>query len=487
MDNIYMNKSTLMVNSNNICYFNNQSSNSEESKIEDSELSRTSSVAISPRNIPSQTQAFKRTYEGNIVPGGNLDCLYPYMYQLFKGQKVDLSDLDSKIETGNSLISCIKTVCIRMMKKFESLGKEDRSYLNVLLSGCINTLTVSHQLTLINMMGVERLQNIYESERELIDKNDGWYLLKDNMKQVLKDGGMTKLRCFVTEERLKIYQRETNHDENLKLKILDVFEYIFNMVQYKDWRRSNLSEEDYCLYWKTVFGIMFRGKDVLMRQGEQCSLASKFQRQANEVEFGDISSNVMGRRLDFSFGCTLYDDKNKPSMIDICSAEIKPENTGNDIKNIQLNKNIRVNKAILYLLLQHMPNNQKERIYTIGIDMAGLQGYFYKVVQYEDAVVALKLAEDDIFLPSDEDDLHEFLSCDAMDQLIFFVNHICSLKSSVKKASKVFKRTRATANTTSGIQSRMQSPPRRNPPFPSSTFFTPKRVNTKMDYDLISE
>ena len=101
-------------------------------------------------------------------------------------------------------------------------------------------------------------------------------------------------------------------------------------------------------------------------------------------------------------------------------------------------------------------------------------------------VVALKLAEDIYFLPGDEDDLHEFLSCNTMDQ-IFFCKSYLLFEIKREKASKIFKRTRATANTTSGIQSRMQSPPRRNLLFPSSIFFTPKRVNTKKDYDLISE
>jgi hypothetical protein len=55
-----------------------------------------------------------------------------------------------------------------------------------------------------------------------------------------------------------------------------------------------------------------------------------------------------------------------------------------------------------------MPNNQQEYIYIIGIDMIGLQGHLYKAFQYEDAVAVLKLAEDNIFLPSDADDLQEF-------------------------------------------------------------------------------
>lgn len=98
MGNIYMNKSTLMLNSNNISHVYNQPSSSKESKtegssisteineeqraIEDEELSPTPLVTLSPRNIPSQTQVFKRTYEGNIVPGDDLGCLYQYMYQL---------------------------------------------------------------------------------------------------------------------------------------------------------------------------------------------------------------------------------------------------------------------------------------------------------------------------------------------------------------------------------------------------------------------
>lgn len=134
-----------------------------------------------------------------------------------------------------------------------------------------------------------------------------------------------------------------------------------------------------------------------------------------------------------------------------------------------------------------MPNNQKERIYTIGIDMAGLQGYFYKIVQYEDAGCSLETCRRwYIFYQVTKMIYMNFFHATQWIKF-FFVNHICYLKSSVKKASKIFKRTRATANTTSGTQSRTQSPPRRNLLFPSSIFFTPKRVNTKKDYGLISK
>lgn len=39
-------------------------------------------------------------------------------------------------------------------------------------------------------------------------------------------------------------------------------------------------------------------------------------------------------------------------------------------------------------------------------------------------VVALKLAEDIYFLPGDEDDLHEFLSCNTMDQIFFCKSYL---------------------------------------------------------------
>lgn len=178
----------------------------------------------------------------------------------------------------------------------------------MLLSGCINTLASSHQLTLINMMGMEKLETIYESSGEIINKNDTWHSLKNKMKHVCNYinflflafrlslimlkwniglgrwwndkaeifrnwGEARNLQKrdkqwwqFTTQNFRRVWIYVSKAKINKQITFIWLLLSSLNMVQYKDWSRSNLSEEDYCLYWKTIFNIMFRGKDILMRQ-----------------------------------------------------------------------------------------------------------------------------------------------------------------------------------------------------------------------------
>jgi hypothetical protein len=80
----------------------------------------------------------------------------------------------------------------------------------------------------------------------------------------------------------------------------------------------------------------------------------------------------MGRRMDLLAVIKLSDDKKKETLVELGSVEIKPEGVGDDVEVVQLNKNVRVNKSILYTLLLHMGMEKDlSDIYTIGVDIIG--------------------------------------------------------------------------------------------------------------------
>lgn len=52
---------------------------------------------------------------------------------------------------------------------------------------------------------------------------------------------------------------------------------------------------------------------------------------------------------------------------------------------------------------------------------SGLSGYLYSVKQYEDVIAAVKVVDDNIFLPCDEDGLQDFMDGNTIDQLLSYV------------------------------------------------------------------
>ncbi|KAG1452087.1 hypothetical protein G6F56_007913 [Rhizopus delemar] len=79
----------------------------------------------------------------------------------------------------------------------------------------------------------------------------------------------------------------------------------------------------------------------------------------------------------------------KKRDLKLSSVEIKPIDISEDVEAIQLSKNIRTFLA-----------------------------FFYYVQQYEDFVAAIKADEDSVLLPSDDDDLEEFVLGNTIDQLL---------------------------------------------------------------------
>ncbi|KAG1140553.1 hypothetical protein G6F37_007201 [Rhizopus arrhizus] len=170
----------------------------------------------------------------------------------------------------------------------------------------------------------------------------------------------------------------------------------------------------------------------------------------------------------------MIDDKGVKKTIELSSVEIKPASVAEDAEAIQLNKNIRISKSILYNIVTHM-GEYDDNCYVLGIDIIGLSAFIYTVYQYEDIIVAVKIEEDNIFLPGDVDDLEDLVFGSTVDQLLNFKKSIIRLCNDINKASKKYKKRRISSKTSGSINPRLQSPPRRAYAFPENTFYLPKR------------
>lgn len=110
---------------------------------------------------------------------------------------------------------------------------------------------------------------------------------------------------------------------------------------------------------------------IYIFRGESSCLSSKYERQLNEYEYGDVSQNVFGRRIDLLLVAPIVNDKNDEQDIELSSLEIKPAGVSADVEVIQLNKNIRVNKSILYNITTHMGGIVDHNLRTLGMDIIG--------------------------------------------------------------------------------------------------------------------
>ncbi|GAN11557.1 hypothetical protein MAM1_0691c11126 [Mucor ambiguus] len=146
----------------------------------------------------------------------------------------------------------------------------------------------------------------------------------------------------------------------------------------------------------------------------------------------------MGRRIDLLLKGHLSDDNDKQQIIEMAAMEIKPAGVCLETEVIQLNKNVRVNKSILGCLRSHCGEYADDSLFTIGMDVIGLNGYLYVIKQFEDVVVATKAHDENMFLPADIDEIMDFMDSNTLDQLLNYMDEITSLYQKVKLSFKRF-------------------------------------------------
>ncbi|KAI9016508.1 hypothetical protein CLU79DRAFT_314944 [Phycomyces nitens] len=148
--------------------------------------------------------------------------LYDSMFKLYKNQAVDLNR--HRHLNGPSLIAKLYNHCINTMKDFKTLDTEERSYLHVYLSGCINLITTSHRATAAQAIGSKTLSQVinqHQPEKYHNFKNEEWSNLRLELQNVYAEKKTDGLRLFILEKRQSIYRSlpHASRIQSLSLKV----------------------------------------------------------------------------------------------------------------------------------------------------------------------------------------------------------------------------------------------------------------------------
>lgn len=134
--------------------------------------------------------------------------------------------------------------------------------------------------------------------------------------------------------------------------------------------------------------------------GESVSSPTKKHIQWNEELYGRKSSNnscySYGRKIDF----ILKDNNNN----ELSMCEFKKANVSSALKKSQQVKNLRDNASIIYESRKVL--NSTDSFIVNGIDFIGDSGYAYKLIEYEDVVVALPISK--MIIPNNIYSFEEF-------------------------------------------------------------------------------
>ncbi|CAO3593658.1 unnamed protein product [Absidia cylindrospora] len=154
----------------------------------------------------------------------------------------------------------------------------------------VNTMNLEHRPHAVSCLSKETLDWILQSGRVdfLACRNDDVKLLMTKLAKIYEDDGVVGLRKYILKEKLEAY--EANHDVKCsnRMMILDIMNHILDMVEYRSWN-SGQSEAEYFDYWKPIFKTLFRDTDnISIKTGETTCLATKYDRQLNEINHGDI-------------------------------------------------------------------------------------------------------------------------------------------------------------------------------------------------------
>ncbi|KAI8048147.1 uncharacterized protein B0P05DRAFT_342671 [Gilbertella persicaria] len=155
--------------------------------------------------------------------------LFDSMFKLYKNKVVDLTK--HRFSDSPSLVAKLYNHCINMMKNFKALNTEERSYLHVYLSGCINLITTSHRKTATQVIGNNALTQIihqHQPEQYLNFNNDEWINLKLELQKEYTERKINGLRLFILKKRESVYRSlpHVSRSQSLILKVCDIFEYL---------------------------------------------------------------------------------------------------------------------------------------------------------------------------------------------------------------------------------------------------------------------
>ncbi|CAO3637335.1 unnamed protein product [Cunninghamella blakesleeana] len=121
-----------------------------------------------------------------------------------------------------------------------------------------------------------------------------------------------------------------------------------------------------------------------------------------------------------------------------CLSDMKKVYYNDDIYESDINiKSSKVDIILdIYNHILNMVEDSKwngDGLLVLGMDAIGLIGYMYSISLYEDAVVAVKLNDENIFLPSELDDLSDFMETNVLLKFLFiYKEHIVQLSKIIQ-------------------------------------------------------
>ncbi|KAI8643314.1 hypothetical protein BD408DRAFT_431529 [Parasitella parasitica] len=157
-----------------------------------------SASASASEPAPAPKPALKRN-EMAVESSSFIKALSPIVYELYK--KKDIPPPNHCAEETGIIWTTVHSL--------------EKSFMNCLLSGCVNTISTSYQVHLAQSIGVTNFQAILNHKTlPPAHNSQEWVELKLRLKAAYDSGGLEQLRTFVISSRLSIYQnREAMLDQ----------------------------------------------------------------------------------------------------------------------------------------------------------------------------------------------------------------------------------------------------------------------------------
>ncbi|KAF8926227.1 hypothetical protein BGZ58_000088, partial [Dissophora ornata] len=194
------------------------------------------------------------------------------------------------------------------------------------------------------------------------------------------------------------------------------------------------SEHGFVSAWTHTLNVLFHGSKVRAILEQLVSTAARSSRLIVEEEFGATKRHICGRKVDMSI--RVYADHTWEN--EVCVFELKSTNASKAICEQQQRKSVRLNGAIL-LELEHRGVNIANSYPTIA-ERRGLVMDFYTLRRHDDILGAGRSTLSDVWIPSHERQLKQFLKSNSLHVLLAFAKlepYILFTPSNSNKRSKV--------------------------------------------------
>lgn len=123
--------------------------------------------------------------------------------------------------------------------------------------------------------------------------------------------------------------------------------------------------------------------------------------------------------MDLIISGNMVNDQGNEEVFEFGSIAVKKrQDVSDETANIQLNKNIRVNKCIFRRSNNYLHPDDISSFTVMRLDMIGENVFTYFMRPYEDIVTAVKTSDELLFVLIDEDVFQEYIFSTSFDQLL---------------------------------------------------------------------